>query len=250
MSADPQAEYVAALTELHRGLDRQGPGDAEFSRDLLSSLPPLPRSPRIADLGCGAGAGALLLASRYQSQVKAVDSSVVFIEDLKTNARRAGLDHLVVPIHADMAALDWPIASIDLLWSEGAAYNLGFERALRLWRPLVANDGIAVVSEMSWFTDQPPGPAMAFWQVAYPTMATESENVRRAGAAGFHVVSTRRLPSAAWWKNYYDPLRERMKSIKRTPVIDAVLRETEEEMALFERFSDAYGYTFYLMQPR
>jgi hypothetical protein len=103
---------------------------------------------------------------------------------------------------------------------------------------------------MSWFTDQPPTPAQAFWQVAYPTMATESGNVRRAGAAGFHVVSTGRLPSVAWWKNYYDPLRERMKCIERTPVIDAVLHETEEEMALFECFSDAYGYTFYLMQPR
>jgi ubiquinone/menaquinone biosynthesis C-methylase UbiE len=248
MSTDPQADYIAALTELHRGLARQGPGDAEFSRELLRSLPPLPPSPRIADLGCGAGAAALLLASHFQSQVKAVDSSAVFIEELKTNARRAGLDHLVVPIHGDMAALDWPAASIDLLWSEGAAYNLGFEWALSLWRPLVANHGIAVVSEMSWFTDQPPTPAQAFWQAAYPTMATESENARRAGSAGFHVVSTRRLPSEAWWKNYYDPLRERMQSIKRTPVIDAVLRETEEEMALFERYSAAYGYTFYVMR--
>lgn len=250
MSAGPQAEYIAALTELHRGLARQGPGDAEFSRELLRSLPPLPPRPRIADLGCGAGAGALLLALHYQSQVKAVDSSAVFIEELKINARRAGLDHLVVPIHGDMAALDWPPGSIDLLWSEGAAYNLGFERALRLWKPLVANHGIAVVSEMSWFTDRPPEPAQAFWQVSYPTMATESENVRRAGAAGFHVLSTRRLPSVAWWKNYYDPLRERMQSIERTAVIDAVLRETAEEMALFERYCDSYGYSFYVMQAR
>jgi len=59
---DHQAEYITALINLHRGLDRQGPGDADFSRHILSLLSALPPKPRIADLGCGSGAGALLLA--------------------------------------------------------------------------------------------------------------------------------------------------------------------------------------------
>lgn len=248
VNSAPQTAQIAALIELHRGLCRQGPGDAGFTRALLRSLPALPAKPRIADLGCGTGAGTLVLADCFQCQVTAVDSSAVFIEELKINARRAGLDHLVVPICADMAALAWPPGSIDLLWSEGAAYNLGFEQALRVWRPLLATGGIAVLSELSWFKEERPEPALAFWQDAYPDMGSESQNIIRAGRAGFKVAFTRRLPTRAWWKNYYEPLRAKIKRMEATPANREVIRETEQEMALFERYSDDYGYTFYVLR--
>lgn len=248
MNADTQTEYIDALTDLHRGLDRKGPGDSDFSRNILSNLPNLPLKPRIADLGCGNGASALLLAQHYQSTVTAVDSSSVFIDELKARAKQLGLEHLIIPIHGDMARLDGSVGLIDLLWSEGAAYNLGFEQALKIWRPLLANAGTAVISEMSWFTDDAPELAIAYWQNAYPMMGTEAENIARANRSGFSVLSTHRLPSKAWWVNYYDPLRERMQQLESTPIIQLVIRETEEEIRLFEQFSDSYGYTFYSLQ--
>jgi ubiquinone/menaquinone biosynthesis C-methylase UbiE len=249
MNTELQTEAMAALIELHRGLERQGPGDASFSRQLLQQLGPLPANLRAADLGCGSGAAALLLAEHYQCKVMAVDSCSVFIEELKLRAHQAGLAHLVTPVEADMAALDWPPACIDLLWSEGAAYNLGFERALVLWRPFLKEGGIAVISEMSWFTHEAPQPAVDFWHEAYPTMGSESENIDRARRAGYQVLSIQRLPSEAWWKNYYTPLRARMLQLEMTPAMQAVVHETETEMALFERFSDTYGYTFYILSP-
>jgi ubiquinone/menaquinone biosynthesis C-methylase UbiE len=252
MSADPQTESIAALIELHRGLERQGPGDTAFSRQLLQKLGPMPANLRIADLGCGSGAAALLLAEHFQRPVAAVDSCSVFIEELKMRARQAGLAHLITPLQADMAelgaALDWPPACIDLLWSEGAAYNLGFERALSVWRPFLKDKGIAVVSEMSWFTDEAPQPAFDYWHAAYPTMGTESENIDRARHAGYQMLATQRLPSDVWWKNYYTPLRARIKQLELTPAMQAVVEETETEMELFEKFSDSYGYTFYVLQ--
>lgn len=69
MSTDTDAEYIAILTDLHRGFDRKGPGDTDFSHIILSNLPTLPLKPRIADLGCGSGASALLLAQNYKSAV-------------------------------------------------------------------------------------------------------------------------------------------------------------------------------------
>jgi SAM-dependent methyltransferase len=248
MTTDNQTEYVAALTDLHRGLDRKGPGDSDFSLKILSNLSILPLKPRIADLGCGSGASALLLAQYYQSPVMAVDSSSVFIDELKTRAKQLGLEHLIIPIHGDMAKLDWSVGSVDLLWSEGAAYNLGFEQALKIWRPLVSNNGIAVISEMSWFTDELPEPAVAYWQNAYHTMGNEFENIVRANRSGFKVLSTQRLPSQVWWLNYYQPLRERIGQLEISPSSPSVIRETEEEMKLFEKFSNFYGYTFYVLQ--
>ncbi len=248
MSLNTETDYIAALIELHQGLDHKGPGDANFSRNILSTLSSLPPKPRIADLGCGSGASALLLAQYFQSPVKAVDVSSTFINELKARAQHLGLAHLIHPIQGDIATLDWPVGSLDLLWSEGAAYNLGFEQALKRWRSLLAKKGIAVISEMSWFTDDAPDAAIAYWQNAYPLMGTEAENIARATQTHYRVLSTHRLPSQAWWDNYYTPLRERMQQIEITPTIQVVLRETEEEIGLFEQFSDAYGYTFYVLQ--
>jgi ubiquinone/menaquinone biosynthesis C-methylase UbiE len=248
MSTDTQSEYIAALTDLHREFAHKGPGDSDFSRNILSNLPTLPLKPRIADLGCGSGASALLLAQHYQSTVRAVDSSSVFIDELKTRAKHLGLEHLIIPIHGDMAKLDWSMGSVDLLWSEGAAYNLGFEQALKIWRPLLASSGIAVISEMSWFTHNVPEPASTFWKNAYPMMGTEAENTDRVRRSGFSILSMHRLPSQAWWVNYYQPLRERMQQIEITPRTQSVIREMEEEMKLFEKFSNSYGYTFYILQ--
>lgn len=162
MASDPQADYIAALIHLHAGLDRKGPGDAHFSEQLLRQISGLPQQPRIADLGCGNGAGALQLAQHYQATVLAVDAASVFIAELEARARQAGLEHLITPICGDMANLNWPTGSLDLIWSEGAAYNLGFEAALQCWRPFLAEAGVAVISEMSWFTDHPPQEAIAF----------------------------------------------------------------------------------------
>jgi len=233
MSMDPQTGYIAALIDLHCGLDRKGPGDNDFSLNILSRLSPVSLKPKMADLGCGNGAGALLLAQHYQSTVMAVDFSSVFIDELKARAKQANLEHLIIPIHGDMAKLNWSVGSVDLLWSEGAAYNLGFEQSLKIWRPLLATNGIAVVSELSWFADTRPEPAIAYWQNAYPLMGTEAENIARANQSGFSLLSKHRLPSQAWWTNYYDPLRGQMQQLEITPDVQAVIHDTEEEMELF-----------------
>jgi serine/threonine-protein kinase HipA len=39
-----------------------------------------------------------------------------------------------------------------------------------------------------------------------------------------------------------------MQQIEITPSTQSVIRETEEEMKLFEKFSDSYGYTFYVLR--
>ena len=243
-------EQIKALIELHRGLERQGPGDPSFSEHIISLLPELPSNPRIVDLGCGAGAGALILAKWFKTRVIAVDFSRPFLDYLEDLAKARGLDHLIEPVEADMGSLDWSPASVDLLWSEGAAYNLTFEGALNTWRPLLAPGGLAVISEISWFTDHIPQPVLDFWQEAYPQIANESKNAKLARSSGFEVLGVHRLPTQAWWTHYYDPLKERMAALRPSaePIMQEVISETESEIQFFEKYSDSYGYTFYLLQ--
>ena len=150
---EEQEKYIGALIELHRGLKRQGPGDTDYSNYILSQIPELPTNPRIADIGCGAGAGTLFLADRFECKVRAVDFSREFLDELEDRSKQRGLEHLVETIECDMGNLNWKPETIDLLWSEGAAYNLTFEGALKAWRPLMAANGIAVISEDIHQTD-------------------------------------------------------------------------------------------------
>ncbi len=243
--------YVAALITLHHGLDRQGPGDEQCSREILAQLPALSETPLILDAGCGTGAAALLLAEHYsRSRVIAVDLSNDFLDTLRQEAERRALGERIRCVHGDMLQPAVPAESLDLIWSEGAVYVVGFEHALRNWKALLKPQGLVIVSEMSWFSENIPTEASDFWRRAYPGMEPEEGNRRRAEAAGYRMLFTRRLPTQAWWDGYYSPLLGKLDTVADTTdaVLRSVLEETREEIALFRRYARFYGYTFYIMQ--
>ncbi len=247
---DEQDGYIEALIELHRGLDRQGPGDENFSLSIIESLPALPPAPRIADLGCGAGAGALMLAARYRSKVMAVDLARVFLDQLADRAEKLGLAEFIETVECDIGDLGWAPGSIDLLWSEGAAYNITFAGALEAWRPLLADGGIAVISEMNFFEADVSQAASDYIANVYPLIKTESGNADLIRASGFELLEMRRLPASAWWQNYYDPLREKINRVRASAdaAMHAVIDETEAEMAFFEAHQHEVGYTCFIMR--
>ena len=250
--APQQDPVIAALIDLHRGLDRQGPGDEAVSRRILAQLPPLPPQPNIADLGCGTGVSAVLLADWFKTTVRAVDFAPDFLAEAAQRAKRLGLQDQIQWIEADFGALDWPPGELDLLWSEGAAYNLTFAGALAVWKPLLKPGGLAVISELSWFTEDIPALAQAYWQQAYPAMASEADNIQTALSQGFEMLGIERLPAEAWWQNYYHPLKAKIQALGNPPdpVMQSVIQETQAEIALFEQYSDAYGYSVYLLRRR
>ena len=75
-----------------------------------------------------------------------------------------------------MGSLDWAPGSIDLLWSEGAAYSISFEGALKAWRPFLTHNGYAVISEMSYFTDEVSDVVARYMEKVYLGIRTEAGN--------------------------------------------------------------------------
>jgi SAM-dependent methyltransferase len=240
-----------AFFRLFEGLPRQGPGSDACTRAALRRLGELPTAPRVLDLGCGSGRSALVLAEALRTEVIAVDNHQPFLEQLRASARARGLDELIEARCADMAAPGMPAGSIDLLWSEGAVYLLGFEEGLRLWRPLLTPGGCVAVSECSWLVAEPPAEAVTFFRDGYPGMGGFQENIDRARAAGFDLIDHFPLPPAAWWDEYYAPLEQHMADL--APTADAelasVIEATRREIELYRRQGDAYGYFFYLLRP-
>ncbi len=114
----------------------------------------------------------------------------------------------------------------------------------------MATDGIAVISEMSYFSNDVPAILTQYMKHAYPGIKTEPSNVDLINSSGFEVLATHRLPSEAWWDNYYDPLHDNMLALKDSDdnLMLSVIYETEEEMQFFREYHEDYGYTFYIMK--
>jgi serine/threonine-protein kinase HipA len=185
-----------------------------------------------------------------QTRIVAVDCHQPYLDQLKRNAREQGLSQWIETRCEDMGALDVPPASVDLIWSEGAAYILGFEEALRRWRKLLAPDGILAVTECTWLTEDQPEEARAFWQRNYPTMGTISQNACRAEALGLEVIDRFTLPAVVWWDGYYTPLLDRILALRPTASADliALLDETEREINMYRKHGNSYGYVFYIFR--
>jgi SAM-dependent methyltransferase len=242
---------IELLIELHEGLDRLGPGTAEATAQALALCAGLPAEPAVLDVGCGTGASTLELARRTNGRITAVDLAPSTLATLRARAAAAGLADRIETVPADMADLPFADASFDLVWSEGAIYMLGFAAGLRAWRPLLRPGGWLAATELSWLATPPPE-AAAWWAVEYPGMGSVEQNRAVAEAAGFRVAQTFALPAEAWTEGYYAPLRARLEPLLAAhpddPIATAVVEATRAEMELFDRFGDAYGYVFYVLQ--
>jgi SAM-dependent methyltransferase len=242
----------AVFWELHRGLLRQGPGDDAHTRRAFQALKALPDPPRIVDVGCGPGMQTLELARLSGSSVIAVDKHEPFLEELRNHAERRGLAGLIETRVGDMRALPFAPDSVDLFWSEGAIYIMGFESGLKTWRPMLRRGGCVAVTEATWIKSDPPEPVVRFWAENYPDITTAEGNVRRAEACGYGLLDHFVLPPEAWWTHYYTPIEERLPEMRRRYAHDseamAILDAEAEEIDLFRRYSNCYGYVFYVLQ--
>jgi SAM-dependent methyltransferase len=240
--------------ELFRGLSYRGPGSEECTRRALDAVGELPDDPRILDVGCGAGHQTLVLAGHCGGRVLAIDIDPNSLEELRLRAADANLTRHIETQVASMTELDFPDESFDLIWSEGAIYNMGFERGLSEWRRFLRPGGCIAVTELSWLSDDPPGVAREFWESEYPGMASREENTRSAERAKYQPVDSFALPDTAW-SNYYGPLEERIALLrgKYASVEDAqaTLDSMQREIDVFRASEGSYSYVFYVARrPR
>lgn len=244
----------ALFWEVHSGLARQGPGDDACTARALDLAGPLPPDARILDIGCGPGAQTMTLARRTGAHITAVDLHKPFLKRLRASAQAQGLGGRIETVAASMAALPFENASFDLIWSEGAAYIMGFRAALETWRRFLKPGGAVAISEPCWLSppDARPAGAVANWE-EYPAMTDEAGLAARAEAAGYRMEGAFVLPPAAWW-NYYTPMQARVAQLREkyahAPEMLAGLRVHQQEIDSYHLYGDHFSYLFLVMRPR
>ncbi|WP_455220787.1 class I SAM-dependent methyltransferase [Kaarinaea lacus] len=249
-----EEKLIKLLVMLYKGLSRLGPGNSQSTLKALSLCKHLPDVPDILDIGCGTGAQTLTLASATSGRIIAVDLIPEFLEQLNARITGLGLQQRLAVCEGDMNRLPFPDHCFDLVWSEGAAYIMGFDNALREWKRLIKPGGHLVVSEVSWFKPDPPAKLKAFWDENYPAIRSVQDNLVAARTAGWETIANFHLPSEAWSEDYYGPLKIRLQEFRKANAHDKdalqIADMTDNEIRLFENYSDYYGYEFYILRGR
>ena len=216
-------------------------------------LVPVPAPRTVLDLGCGPGAQTVALASALpEARLLALDLLPSMVDEANRRFAAAGFGDRVVAQVGDMAAPPVEPGTQDLIWCEGAIYNLGVTEALDVWRALLASGGSVAFSEPVWLVASPPRELAAWWSSEYPSISDRAGVVARIEAASYRVVASFVLPASAWWTEYYEPMRDRIAALAQRLPEDPIAREivaaAEIEIGHFRRFSACYSYEFFIVR--
>ncbi len=199
----------ALINEFFTELERQGPGGPEETIRALSFVGNLSNKTKIADLGCGTGAQTMVLAQNTEATITALDLYAGSIDKLNATAEKLGLQNRVKGIVGSMDDLPFRHEEFDLIWSEGAIANIGFEKGLQHWKGFLKKDGYVAVTYESWFTDERPAEIEKWWLDAVPEMSTIAHNISIMQKTGYIPVAAFTLPEHCWTDNYFALQRAR-----------------------------------------
>jgi len=234
---------------LFGNMKKLGPSSDADTRHALGLLPSR-KFESIVDAGCGSGRQTIVLARDLNTLIHAIDAHQPFLDDLHRYAGDEGIGHLIQTHCMDTRKLPDAFRNVDRLWSEGAAYNIGFANAPRVWSSAVAPRGCVALTELTWLSEDAPGIAKEFFAVGYPAMQSVQQNIADCQNAGYQLLTTYTLPKEAWTDDFYEVLEPRATSL--ADHTDGSIRELAagmlQEIEVFKQAGDSYGYVFYILQ--
>jgi SAM-dependent methyltransferase len=252
--SEPIPRFRQIFFEVFESLPRQGPGSRACAAKALALCRDLPPAPAVLDLGCGVGGQTIHLAELTSGSIVALDSHAPSIKRLRATVAARGLAERIRPVVGDMASPGLPAASFDLVWSEGALYNIGIENALRICHGLLRPGGYLAFTDAVWRKENPPPEVKASFEDDYPTMGRVPDVLAAIARRGFSLIDHFSLPDAAWWDDFYAPMQQHIEDLRSRYADDgealAVLDQLAQEPAMHRRHSDYYAYEFFVVRRK
>lgn len=238
------------ICEYFSSIERQGPGSPEVTIKALSFIENLNDQSRIVDLGCGTGGQTMVMAHHSPGQITGIDLFPTFVDLFNRNAAQLNLQDRVKGMVGSMDNLPFQEQELDLIWSEGAIYNIGFERGLNEWRKFLKPGGYVAVTEASWFTETRPTEINDFWMDAYPEIDTIPNKVAQMQKAGYVPVASFILPENCWIEHFYvhqvKAQETFLKKYAGNQAAEGLVANERHEAQLYDKYKAYYGYAFYI----
>ncbi len=237
--------------EVFNDLPRQGPGQLESTRRAFHHLKPQRPIRTVLDIGSGSGIHSLELCKLTPASILSIDTNPVTVDILNRKFRQAGYSSRAEARIGDMLNLEFPESHFDLIWAESCIFIIGFEKGLREWKRVLAPDGWLVLSEAVWLTPERPAEIQAWWDHIYPDIRTIEQNQKIIRDCGYYPADSFVMDPSAWWDDFYIPMEKKIGEMRikyqndetARPVLDALT----EEIDMYRRYSDYYGYAFFIM---
>jgi SAM-dependent methyltransferase len=139
---------------------------------------------------------------------------------------------------------------LDIIWSEGAIYNIGFEKGVADWRRYLKAGGILVASEITWLTDSRPEEIQSYWDGEYPEIDVASAKIRLLERHGYSPIGYFVLPEHCWLDQYYRPMQARFNDFLNrngnSKEARAIVAAEQREIALYETYKAHVSYGVYI----
>lgn len=239
------------IVDLHKDAHQQGPGsEDETKRALELTGITKNKNLKIADIGCGTGSHTIVLAQNTNAQILGVDLFPEFLDKLDDKAKELGFQNRITTLAKSMEELPFANDEFDIIWSEGAIYNMGFEAGVKNWKDYLKTGGYLCVSEVTWITDYRPKELEDFWIKEYSEMDKASRKIKFLEDNGYTLVGYFYLKQDSWIKNYYEPIKERFSTFlerhNNSEMAKAVVKEYKTEIEYYQKYKDYYSYGFYI----
>jgi len=243
-------EMLDYICDVHIGLERQGPGSPEMTIKALSFLDDLKKISRVADLGCGTGGQTMILAQNINGNITGIDLFPNFIDVFNENAKKNNFQDRLNGIVGSMDNLSFQSEEFDLIWSEGAIDNIGFEKGLSYWNKFLKKGGYIAVTSPSWLTNERIAIVDKFWINAGSRLDSVEYNISIMQKTGYCFVSAFALPEKCWTENYFIPREAAQKALLEKhsgdKTIETFIESDKHEAELYSKYKQYYGYVFYI----
>ena len=244
-------DEMQLLIDLHKDGIHQGPGgEAETRQAMMLAGLDCSRQLRIADIGCGTGASTILLAQELDAKITAVDFLPEFLEILEARAAEKSVADRITTLNCSMEELPFSENEYDVIWSEGAVYNMGFQAGVSAWKKFLKPGGILVLSEITWLSESRPHEIQAHWDAEYPEIDVASAKIEILEQNGFCPEGYFILPEHCWTHNYYTPMQSRfsnfLNAYKHCKEAEHIVELEKKEIALYATYGDYYSYGVYI----
>jgi SAM-dependent methyltransferase len=149
-----------------------------------------------------------------------------------------------------MDELPFADEELDVIWSEGAVYNIGFEKGIADWQRYLKVGGLLVASEITWTTESRPAELQNHWDSEYPEIDVASAKIRVLEKHGYSPVGYFVLSEHCWLDQYYRPMQARFEEFlnrnENSEEARAIVAAEQREIELYETYKAYFSYGMYV----